>query len=364
MRGWKSRLLIAVSTVLLTLLSIEIAVRVIPLYPDTFEIYDPDLGWRMTPNKSGTYLNILCLGEFTNRVTLNSHGLHDVEHSYEPPTNNTYRILMLGDSMVAALEVPLEQAFFRRLEAQLNDVGDISYEVIAAGHHGYSTSQELWYYEKEGRRYQPDLVILVIQPANDFLDNHASLRLVGTGSYPYYTLDNNNELMLHTPSIGEIPANWGGRSINPLHDTLYQISYLYRLLFRRIDILKGIQENYDDPAHGDDPQRLLDEAWAITRAVISQLKNEVEADGAQFAVVIAPGVWRTQAEGESIYADFEKIMNDLGIPYLNLAPTFQASQSSSPPLIYACDHHWTARGHQLVADELTTNLTDLIQETR
>src|SRR5262249_31296523 len=55
--------------------------------------------------------------------------------------------------------------FTERLEAALPDT-----DVINAGVPGYSTAQEMLFYEQEGQRYRPDLVLLVVVP-NDLTDN-------------------------------------------------------------------------------------------------------------------------------------------------------------------------------------------------
>ena len=52
----------------------------------------------------------------------------------------------------------------KRLERALRDT-----DVINAGVPGYSTAQELLFYEREGRRYRPDIVVLVISALSALL---------------------------------------------------------------------------------------------------------------------------------------------------------------------------------------------------
>jgi hypothetical protein len=354
-------LLKAFITIFLTLLVIEIGVRTVPLYPDSFEIPDPNYGWRMPANYSGNYLNILCLGEYTNRISINGQGLHDVEHAYEP-TPDVERILFIGDSMVAGFEVPLEQTFYRRLETLLNTRDDGQrYEVIGAGHRGYGTDLELLFYGQEASRYQPDMVVLVIQPGNDIQDNHPGLRLQGASSFPYFSLEN-GQLTLHTPDITTVPTNPAAPSINPIHDTLYQISYLYRLLYRRISVTQSVRQTFTDAPNPDAAARTaqaFEEAWLVLRALITRFRDNVESAGGQFAVMVTTSRSLVGDAGEQTYQMVYAMLDDLKIDYLKLQPSFTADVL--PTLQYKCDQHWTPTGHEVVAAQLATFLPPLIQ---
>jgi hypothetical protein len=354
-----SRLAISLVTVFFTLFVIELAVRVVPLYPDKFELYDPDRGWVSERNKTGMFFNVGCLAEFRSRVTTNSHGLHDVEHSYDKPPD-TYRILIVGDSTVASFEVPLEQAFFRLLESQLNNGGDRHYEIIGGGFRGYGTDLELIYYEQEGRRYQSDMVILLIQPGNDIHDNHPALRTRSERQYiPYFTLDENGELIFHHPSEFAPPGEPGPPYINLVHNTLLNISRLYRLVYERLGLYETARKVVDGGNQIATPQD-WDEAWAVTRALIARMREEVEQDGARFAVVVADGSFRTPEEGEDIHQRLNAILDELGAPYLNMRAAFDAQESTRGPLHFVCDPHWNTAGHALAAEEMAAYLPGLI----
>ena len=91
----------------------------------------------------------------------NNKGLRDVDHEYVKD-KNTKRVLILGDSFVEALQVPLEKTFVRLLEKQLNAgaKSNIKWEIINGGVQGYGTCQEYLYLKYEGIKYSPDIVIL------------------------------------------------------------------------------------------------------------------------------------------------------------------------------------------------------------
>lgn len=94
--------------------------------------------------------------------TINSLGLRDREYSYDKPAD-TYRILVIGDSVTFGFGVRLEETYSKRLEKMLNDKYGAQgrrYEVISAGVGNYNTTQELAFLKLEGYKYKPDFVLL------------------------------------------------------------------------------------------------------------------------------------------------------------------------------------------------------------
>src|SRR5258705_3086210 len=149
---------------------LEIAVRVLGIERASYHaiggctIYDPELGWRLAPSRE----TVFKVAHFTVRVSHNADGLRDRPYPREREPGRR-RVLVLGDSFVWCWGVEQERCFTERLEAALGDT-----DVINAGVPGYSTAQELLFYEREGRRYRPDLVLLVFVP-NDVVANPRGL---------------------------------------------------------------------------------------------------------------------------------------------------------------------------------------------
>ncbi len=108
--------------------------------------------------------------EFDIDVAISQQGLRD--RGYNLRRDDTVRIMALGDSFTFGFGVEVEQTYPKQLEQLLNDRGGgAEYEVINAGFPGYSTVQELRYFEEEGRHLEPDLVLIEFFPVNDFSDN-------------------------------------------------------------------------------------------------------------------------------------------------------------------------------------------------
>lgn len=92
-------------------------------------------------------------------MRFNALGMRDVEHGPKAPGRR--RVLVLGDSNVVGLGVDLEDVFFRRLEAALNDTGAGPFEVVAAAVAGWNTVAERNFLATEGFGLQPDVVVLL-----------------------------------------------------------------------------------------------------------------------------------------------------------------------------------------------------------
>ena len=157
---------LALLAVSLTLGALEIALRVLDVRTASyhaiagFTVNDPALGWRLAPSRETVFQG----AHFAVHVSQNAEGLRDRHYPYARDAGRR-RILVLGDSVVWCWGVEQADCFTERLEAALPDT-----DVINAGVPGYSTAQEMLFYEREGRKYRPDLVILVVVP-NDLTDN-------------------------------------------------------------------------------------------------------------------------------------------------------------------------------------------------
>lgn len=160
---------------------LEVSVRMLHLIPeqsDTFTQPHPELGWFHIPNKEGRWST--GTKEFDVQIHINSLGLHDREYTYEKPSG-TFRILVLGDSFAEALQVELENSFQEILETKLNSTLDVPFEVLNGGFGGWGTDDELLFYQVEGRKYNPDFVLLAFFPLNDPYDNYSAAPILTDG---------------------------------------------------------------------------------------------------------------------------------------------------------------------------------------
>lgn len=399
MRKLLQNLALLFFSLLFTLALLEGAARIFKLGTGLFWQPDSQLGWVNIPNAKGWES---CYGECEIRVTINSHGLRDREIPYEKEPDTT-RILMLGDSTTAAMQVTLEDTFVKKLESDLNK-GEDSWEVINAGVNAYGTDNELLFYRFEGQEYDPDIVFLNMYLANDVYNNHPTLelRFGGQSAKPYFTLDDNGELELQNYPVedtatfwtkvgtflkknfqlprfvaqtlalrGEIPS-WlapivrlfgGGRgatsagsdAVQPEGETASQA----------VESGDGEDTAAQTPPRRPDicdpePMPIIENAWDVTETIILELEKEVEANGAQLAVLIipaAPQIVPPEADAEW-YCDVPNdqltaFLDEAGIPYLDMLPAFrEEALAGGGPYYFERDFHMNALGHDLASDLL------------
>ncbi len=87
--------------------------------------------------------------------TYNQAGYRDVNHEEAKPAA-IERIVVVGDSVTDGYGVKTGEMFSRKIQALLGD----EFEVITIAMGGLNTPQEIHLLEKDGLRYEPDLVVL------------------------------------------------------------------------------------------------------------------------------------------------------------------------------------------------------------
>jgi lysophospholipase L1-like esterase len=364
--------------ILFALALLEFGVRWLHLVPDRFWEPDPVLGARLVPGDRGWWTQED--REFLVRVQINREGLRDVEHQYAKPPG-VFRILVLGDSFVEAMHVPLERTFSRRLQERFDrDSGVGKTEVISAGVSGYGTASEVLYFEHEGQRYQPDLVLLAFYPGNDVKNNSPTLE---DTLKPVYGPDGTLQRVLGEAARSR-PGGWRGllagsaayhycRQLLLLrHPRLAQVlvrrGWLKAAAVRTAPEQDGVPVDFGVYAPSPDPA--WRQAWSYTNALLLRLQRDVNATGSRFAIAVLcardqvypqwwqeivaahPHMQNRQWDLDGPQHRAESWCVEHGVPCLALAPAFRAAVAISAPLHFHHDGHWTAAGHQLAAAEL------------
>jgi hypothetical protein len=125
--------------------------------------YDSLLGWRLRKDhRSDSNPNHI--------VNFNSSGFRDRNHSRVRKAQ-TVRILILGDSYTAGLELSDSKIFTRLVENQLNaNTRNFRFEVMNVSVPAWGTDQQYLYLKNEGLEYSPDFVVLMVAP-NDIRES-------------------------------------------------------------------------------------------------------------------------------------------------------------------------------------------------
>ena len=359
--SWRIRLAVIAGGVVLALLIGEGALRArdAALGKDRPHfVADTTLGWRPLPNVTFNY--VTSLGTVEHRQ--NSHGMGGPDRDFEKP-DRTFRILVLGDSFTQALEVPYMDRSMTKLEQALSQTSDLAIEVVNAGVQGYGLDQEVLYYETEGWRYRPDLV-LVMKWVGDVGRVLAATEIGGGGfanDKPRFHLDGDRLALDPAPQ---------GDPVRSLKSRLYGASALYRLVSDSWYLFThpvGRNDPKDRAIYrtvGQGPD--VDAAWALNDALVARLSEDVSANGSRLLIAIQPeeiasdmGEWN--AFVDTYHLDVREwdrrepdrrlmsICERRRIECLDLlAPMSTVGRAAYIPL----DGHYTPLGHQTVADEL------------
>lgn len=195
LRRFGLKLAVAAMSVVLTLGVVEVVFRLLgydPVYdvysdPEDFYRADPVLGWSFAPGTRDEYVGPRPFPiEYRTEVRINSLGLRGPELAPVPPGG--LRVLVLGDSWVAGLEVPEERTYSSLLARELSDRLGVPVQVVNAGVRGYGTDQTLLLYRQRLRELDPELVIHHTT-GNDPEDNTVVHRMHRTFSKPAYVLE-------------------------------------------------------------------------------------------------------------------------------------------------------------------------------
>lgn len=364
-------LLLAVFGVVLAGAALEVGVRVLHLVPDRFWEHDPVLGTRLKPGAEGWWTQEE--HEFRVPVRINSLGLRDIERPEAKP-DGVKRVLLIGDSHVEALQVPLEAAVGRQLETNLRQANE-SIEVVSAGVSGYGTAGEYLFFRERGWKLEPDLVLLAFYPGNDVKNNSPTLE---KSLVPEY--DAKGELQ----RIDTDPPRKGKRS---LLGRSHAYTYIRKLILTRQpalarmlagtglmkkgalrseDAIEGVPIDYW--VYADPPPPEWAAAWEHTFRILDRFRDVVVARGARFAVMVVtsrdhlyPSSWKDLEETYprlrsglwNLEAPAQRVLDwcqSRGVACLNLMPIFQVDRDSGGErLHYLHDGHWTAAGHALAA---------------
>jgi len=136
----------------------------------------------LIPNFEQKYDGTVVKLDRITHVKINSDGFRDREFLIEK-SNNTIRIIFLGDSFVFGTGLELNETIPKLLEKKLNNISiEKNFEVLNFGIPGYSTLNEIELLKVKGLKYNPDFIIIGYFH-NDMLDNSRILERVNDKLY-------------------------------------------------------------------------------------------------------------------------------------------------------------------------------------
>jgi hypothetical protein len=225
--------------------------RVLPLVEPILGQPDPDIGYDFTPGASGIWPK-----EHRAPVRINALGLRDAERSLAKPPG-TYRVGLLGDSMVEAMQVDRDATFAAQAEARLRADGR-KVELINLAMAGPNPIRQLLRLEKRGYPLGLDLVV-----ANSAVGGFLSDLLLDDSESPAYRDAGNGEFALSHRFRQRLSQRYADTAAGRLFVVLYQHSPLLRMLYLRarqpLTVLLGLNQTATaaavQPRHRPPPDR-------------------------------------------------------------------------------------------------------------
>lgn len=286
------------------------------------------LGWENVPLLAGK-------GSLGIDIQINSHGLRDVERSWDKP-EGVFRILALGDSFTYGYARELADTYVKQLESLLN-TGAQKVDVINAGVTHYNLYQCLTYFKYRGIRYQPDLVIYFF-----YLDDVSSPHGPEEMKRVYQVLLKKESATRSDAALSNI------YSINFIKNTKVLLDARLRP-FIGAQWLRSIEKRRE---HLEMYIRFWSEKHHLEpfKAHLQELKHTVEKINADLLVVLIPdAVQIHEPSAQQINKTLQDMCSDLAIPFMDITPLFEKQADVRSLYLFPVDAHTSPKGDRLIA---------------
>lgn len=316
-------------------------------------VHSPDLGWTIKRNGHAPLYRA------------NSEGIRADREFGRAPIDGVLRIAAFGDSFMYGADVDNKDTWEEMLMRAHRNV-----EVLNFGVGGYGTDQAFLRYQREGRAYKPDVVLIGFFSDNIYRNVNV-YRPFYTGNTdiplakPRFVLRNGALVLLPNPlpMLGQYRDLLADpvRALSQLgqHDYFFQSRYhaggfaflpsvrLYQIVRSRV-VTRGTE--IDQNGHYD----VNSEAFKVTAAIIDQFVEAVQQAGSVPVIVAMPSAWDIETDrihGEKMYAPLLEHFQTRGYRYVDLLEGFQ-HYGGSMAVGQLAPGHYSPAGNELVAKAL------------
>lgn len=328
-----------------------------------------DQGW--TRPVPGHVLEVAEHGVHTT-VHLNSLGLRGGE--VPPRTQESQRVLTLGDSMVFGYGVNDGETFTALMEEQLRT--QLSTPIVArsGGAPDYGTVDQLHVLRHVLDSYDPDLVVVAVFLGNDFSDNFVDARTVVDG------------YMISGP-IAKIAQD----------STRIRLALQFRVCFAVEDYLRQNYPDWSVDIPAPEPNALTPFASRTFMGLFMDAVEETPELGAVLdhtvdslaaiagrvgptpvLVVLLPcpsrsdaAAYRRDLVAHGLSPETHRLGTvqrrlatrcaELSLPVVDLSPAFLAHANTAELFLTPPDFHYSPAGHRLVAEHLTPAVASMLK---
>ncbi len=360
-------------------LTMPFTVRDLPMHfvPGVGLTSEPDVEVYWTNNR-----------DFWTVSRTNSLGFLDREPVTAERAAASCHVAMIGDSFVAAKEVPIVEKFHVRLEElAARELPHLDVTTSAFGFDGHGQINQLPFYDEFARQLHPKLLVLVFV-WNDFMNNATVLnalhRWIDPDRMPFVTAgrDADGTITLRPPVPGEkfrgqrpvrpwwyrlltkhIPvirtsylANWLRPILFPPRFKTMRLIEEAKILSRRApyaSLLDGWQPTTEGAInavfHRKDLPSYFESALDFTAFALDQFKERAEHDGVSL-VILSTHTMKTR--GYPIFDRLTALAETRGIPVIDQYDYILRQGARPEDARWAHDGHWNAAGHQWAAEAL------------
>jgi lysophospholipase L1-like esterase len=315
---------------------------------------DSTLGYRLKPGAIARFKT----PEFDTTIAINAAGLRDREIGPKKPGER--RIIVLGDSLVMAVQVPLRETLTSQLERLLNAdaIPPAVFRVINAGVQGYGPVEEYLFYREVAATLRPDIVILTLYAGNDAVEAaNSGYRLRGPG--PSLPVD-------ESLSTYERFTQWRRRAIR--RSMVLQVTRLR--ITAAVDRFGWQRPEVDLPLRAYLPEAPpeITGGLKVMAEAVSRLDVLARKQGARLIILLLPARFQVDDEdfrrlrdgvarlGETLERDraterFKAVLGETGVPVLDVLPALRHAAEGTAVFMRSTAH-FTPLGHETIAREI------------
>lgn len=291
----------------------------------SYLIFDPDLGWTIRPN-----------GGRPQQYQANSQGLRATrEYSPAPPPGKV-RVAAFGDSFTHGSGVPTGFSWAERLEEMAPGL-----EVMNFGIPGSDIGQGFLRYRREGKRYQPGVVMIgfMSENINRMVNTFRPFYFPRSGiafSKPRFAVRGGELVLIENPIRTEEGYEELLRDPERVLPRLGEHDFYYRRNHRRsrFDFLPSVrfarimsaQYLHQPIFRPDGAYNTRSEAYQVTLRVLDQFYREALADGSVPVIVLYPQRKDVRLRSEGKPVTYQPLLDELrrrGYRVIDLGDGFQ-----------------------------------------
>jgi lysophospholipase L1-like esterase len=350
-------------------------------------IYDYGVGKiniRLKPMAVSTVVTL----EYRVQYFINSLGYRDREFTLEKPAD-TYRIVVVGDSVTFGTGVELEETFVKGIERRLAANPPLPgkrLQVLNLGCGSYSAGQNLVLIRDEVSRLSPDLVVMV-HFSNDamewpFYAGSQGLPDSYVVSSEYWDSLQKNTTKKEPAEPTFSPPQWLARLARRSRVAEMGLNFLESMA-RRSDrpTSYAVGDVYNDPFWPLRSGADLDhaDAWKLTERIHVEARRVARQAGARFLLVFVPAGLQVNGfewdEGRVAYGfpvgevsdsamqdRIGRAVDAAGGRSLDLTDAFRRHSSRDRRLYFPYDGHLTPYGHAVAAEPMEAAIRTLIAD--